>query len=75
MFSGNSHEQSRTQSPPPLGRGTKSSGIIHLFSPQIPYSGDLVLLRIIFQDGDTRTEIDTIFQFWEENIKNSVFFT
>ena len=44
----------------PLGRGTKGSGIIHLFSPQILEIRYYCACAKFFKMEDMRTEIDTI---------------
>ena len=50
-----------TLCPDPLGRGTKGSGIIHLFSPQILEIRYYCACAKSFKMEDMRTEIDTIF--------------
>ena len=58
----------------PLGRGTKGSGIIHLISPQIVEIRYYCACAKFFKMEDMRTEIRTIFYFWEENMKNFLLF-
>ena len=45
----------------PVGRGTKGSGIIHLFSPQILEIRDYCACAKFFKMEDMRTEMHTIF--------------
>ena len=58
----------------PLGRGTKGSGIVHLFSPQILEIRYYCACAKFFKIEDMRTEIDTIFKFCGENMKNFLLF-
>ena len=50
----------------PLGRGTKGSGIIHLFSPQILEIRYYCARAKFFKMEDMRTEINTILMLWRK---------
>ena len=50
-------------------------GIIHLFSPQIVEIRYYCACAKFFKMEDMRTEIHTIFLFWEENMKNFLLFS